>query len=39
VRTREPQRLVDMLAGTGIPSAVVDDDRWPGAVVSVAAYR
>jgi GntR family transcriptional regulator/MocR family aminotransferase len=39
VRSRQPARLVDMLAGAGIPSAVVDDDRWPGAVVSVAAYR
>ena len=39
VRSRQPGRLVDMLAGAGIPSAVVDDDRWPGAVVSVAAYR
>ncbi|NED99125.1 aminotransferase-like domain-containing protein [Phytoactinopolyspora halotolerans] len=38
VRTPEPEILVSEMARIGVPAVAVDDDRHPGALISVAAF-
>lgn len=38
VRTSSPAQLVEEMTAEGVPAVVVDDERHPGAVISVAAY-
>ncbi len=39
VRTDAADDLVERLVDAGVPNAIVEDDDWPGVVVSVAAFR
>nr|WP_246211269.1 PLP-dependent aminotransferase family protein [Phytoactinopolyspora alkaliphila] len=38
VATTSPGPLVDEMTRIGVPAAMVDDERYPGAVISVAAF-
>ncbi|WP_165367739.1 PLP-dependent aminotransferase family protein [Phytoactinopolyspora endophytica] len=38
VPTPEPGPLVDEMTRAGVPAVAVDDERYPGAVISVAAF-